>query len=139
MLSGLREPGAGRARSDGRRGEINQARVQENFWHWNRRMDRMMKKTTWLEQWKNFKGFHHFYLGVMLIILAFLLVWINWFLAIILFFVGIVLIVDDFYQHVRQQVDPDYQSPLHRWYVKYLWEKYAWIRRLNEWIDELFS
>ena len=139
MLSELREPGTGHPRRDGKRSENNQERIQENFWHWNKRMDRMMKRQQFIENWKNFKGFHHFYLGLMLVIIAFVMIWIYWYFAVLLFFAGTVLLLDDFYQHVRQQIDPDYCSPLHRWYAKYLWQKYAWIRKLNEWIDELFS
>jgi len=72
---------------------------------------------------------HHFYWGLILCIVGFwllfplpklgLLVWLP------LEIVGALLIVDDLYQHFRQKSEPEYLSPIHRW-----WDEFVmWIRR----------
>lgn len=71
-------------------------------------------------------GIHHFYIGVIMIVVAFFGVtfeWMNIWLAAALLVAGLIIIVDDFYQHWRQRRynDPYYRSPLNRLYVATLW------------------
>jgi len=84
---------------------------------------------------------HHFYWGVILLVIAFILtfieaipIWIIYSLDVIAF----ALIIDDIYQHIRQRKDRAYHSPIHILYGKYLW-KIPWIQKLNKWVDKLFG
>jgi hypothetical protein len=65
-------------------------------------------------------GWHHLYLGIGLLLIS---VWI---------------ITDDLYQHWRQKTEPGYASPLHRWYIKYLYG-IKWVRALNDWLDRILK
>lgn len=77
------------------------------------------------------REWHHGYLGLALVGAAAALKWPS------LLVVGFWLTLDDAYQHLRQESDPDYRSPLHRWYVAYLWPLPP-IQALNRWLDRVF-
>ena len=48
-------------------------------------------------------------------------------------------LVDDTIQHTWQVWGhPNYASPLHRWYAS-LYERYAWVRRLDVWANNLIK
>jgi len=51
--------------------------------------------------------------------------------------------LDDWTQHILQVKDPTYHSPVHWWYVGYVYTSDNWfaklIRRLNEWADRKTS
>jgi hypothetical protein len=49
---------------------------------------------------------------------------------------GAWVLADDIYQHLRQAWQPGYDSSVHRWYVRTLY-RWAWVRRLNAWLDGL--
>jgi len=86
-----------------------------------------------------FRGFHHYYLGLLLLLIGFFLLWLlsTW-IALIISLVGGYICGDDFYQHARQRSDIVYRSPLHRLYG-YLYMKFSFIRRLNKLIDRVFG
>lgn len=51
--------------------------------------------------------------------------------------IGVVLRLDDTWQHFKQVVDESgYQSLVHRWYVKHL-APLRWVHRLQVWLDSL--
>jgi len=75
---------------------------------------------------------HHGYYGLILIALSYFLS--SW----VLYGIGAVLLVDDAYQHLRQEHDPTYYSPIHRLYVELLWQ-FEFIRKLNRFFDRLFG
>ena len=90
-----------------------------------------------------FKGTNHLYYGIIILLVAapaalvvdhwpWRLVW----LAVAAF--GLWVAVDDLYQHWRMQHEPRYESPIHRWYVRYLWPIPV-VQKFNRWLDELFS
>ena len=85
-----------------------------------------------------FKGIHHFYIGLVLLLIGFILIWKVLWLAIFLLIVGLILIIDDAYQHIIQRWKPEYLSPLHKVYGK-IYRKYKWIRKLNKFFDKLFG
>lgn len=85
------------------------------------------------------KGFHHFYLGLVLSLAAF------WgmlrsgsALFPVIFFVSLLIMIDDFIQHWIQKTTKDYLSPLHLLYAETLY-KIKFIRKLNEFIDKIFG
>jgi len=85
------------------------------------------------------RGFHHFYLGLFFAILSFFFIWTkvsDWF-DYVLFGTGSWLMIDDFYQHMRQRKQPKYKSPLHRLYGFFY--KISFIKKLNEVFDKLFG
>lgn len=90
------------------------------------------------------KGFHHFYLGIILLIIAFLLLFtkVNDALVIVTAIAATILCVDDFFQHWKQYrtstPDPNYKSPLHRLYIYFLYNV-SIIRKLNDFFDKLFG
>ena len=90
----------------------------------------------------NWKEVHHLYYGVILIILGIIL-WCLlsglWTLITFpFFFFGVWFAADDIYQHVRQIWQPEYQSSLHRWFVRELYPNPI-IRKLNIWLDKIFA
>jgi len=85
-----------------------------------------------------FKGWHHYYMGLILCLLGFPLIWYIPIFAGLLILLGLICIIDDAYQHIRQQWQPEYLSPLHTFYGKYLW-KLEWVQRLNKWFDNLLG
>ncbi len=87
------------------------------------------------------RGFHHFYVGMILLLSGFLLVvftelfvWIG----IALVIIGNLICIDDLLQHFIQKFNPEYRSPLNRFYGKTLWKIPA-VRRVNEWVDRLLG
>ncbi len=77
---------------------------------------------------------HHAYVGAVLVLVGIVGGWVGFALQA----VGVLLTVDDLGQHVVQTFgDEDYESPLHRWYGRYLWPM-RWVRRITSWWDELF-
>lgn len=85
----------------------------------------------------DFPGVHHFYLGMALALLAFFLIWIQTPFACLLFFIGLWLMGDDFYQHVRIRYDPNYRSPLHRWF-RFIY-RFQWVKNITRFFDHLFG
>ncbi len=91
-----------------------------------------------MEKW--FKGFHHFYLGIFLLIAGFVLMglygwyWTGGFIALC----GVGAVVDDLMQHFKQRKNPEYHSPLHRLYGK-IYSKFAFIRWLNKIADKILG
>jgi len=85
-----------------------------------------------------FKGWHHFYLGLILCAIGFPLIWMTPVLAGCLILMGLICIIDDAYQHIRQQWEPEYLSPLHQFYSKYLWPM-KWVQKLNKLADKLMG
>jgi hypothetical protein len=59
-------------------------------------------------------------------------------LAISVMLLGLLLCIDDAYQHMRQKTEPNYTSIIHRLYGATLW-KLEWVRRLNAWADNWFG
>ena len=93
---------------------------------------------------------HHFYYGILLMLIAFPFLFIakrrkimgkswKWArrLAWTLVVVGLIILSDDFYQHDRQIKDPTYLSPIHNLYGATLY-RLEWVRKLNTWADNLF-
>jgi 4-hydroxybenzoate polyprenyltransferase len=90
-----------------------------------------------MENW--FKGYHHFYTGIILAIAGFVLMGNGWYwTGLFVIAVGIIVILDDVWQHFRQKNNPEYHSPLHRLYV-YIWKKSAFIRWLNRIADKILG
>lgn len=83
-------------------------------------------------------GVHHAYLGLFLALIGFVLVWVLPMLAFVLTVCGLAVFADDFYQHFLQRKEPEYQSPLHRIYCKYLWP-IKWVQKLTMFFDRLFG
>ena len=86
-------------------------------------------------------GFHHFYLGLLILGLAFLLTFEAWFpdiTLLILYIAGLWIILDDIYKHFIHRVDPFYRSPLHRLGVYFI-RQWAWAGRLLKYLDKLFG
>ena len=75
---------------------------------------------------------HHGYYGLVLLGLAY--IFSSWWL----YGIGALLLIDDAYQHLRQEHDPDYHSPIHQLYVELLW-RFEFIRKLNRFFDRLFE
>lgn len=73
---------------------------------------------------------HHAYYGIILAVFGVLL---DGWLGMTLAAVGAVIFLDDLLQHLAG-FSP---SPLHQLYVRYVYERYAWVRRLNAWVDHL--
>lgn len=86
------------------------------------------------------RGVHHFYLGVLFLLVAFvLLVFVGHKTEGDLFFmIGLVIVIDDYYQHRRQLVEPSYRSPLNRLFVATLW-RIGFVRRLTGIVDRIFG
>ncbi len=80
-------------------------------------------------------GVHHFYIGLLFILLGFLLVFSYKVWSLILVISGLILCIDDYYQHFNGQ---DYTSPIHKLFAKYLW-KYKLVRDITEFFDKLFG
>ena len=86
------------------------------------------------------KGFHHFYLSIMIDLIAFRLIWTKVPVWIVVFIFGVSLWikVDDIYQHIRQREDPDYRSFFHRWYG-HIYRACNVVRFLNRVFDKIFG
>ncbi len=87
---------------------------------------------------KFYKGWHHFYLGLLLELVSFYLLFhvVVW-VGCVVFLIGLIMILDDFYQHWRQESDINYHSPLHRLYANF--KKPTWMAKLNVFIDRIFG
>ena len=85
-----------------------------------------------------FKGIHHLYMGLIIILLGFILIWKVLWIAILLLIIGIILMIDDSIQHIVQRWKPEYLSPLHKMYGK-IYRKYKWVQKLNQFFDKLFG
>ena len=72
---------------------------------------------------------HHGYLGLGLVILALVLS------SVVVMGIGTVLLLDDAWQHHRQQTVSEYLSPLHRLYLV-LYTRWPWLRKVGEWLDK---
>lgn len=85
-------------------------------------------------------GFHHFYIGLALILIGFLLLIFkrkrN--LALVFVILGLYICGDDFYQHVMQLTDPAYRSPLNKLYRSTLGQ-IGFVAWLNVLIDKIFG
>ena len=79
---------------------------------------------------------HHGYYGIALMLLAWVLssytTWSLW-----MYMAGVVLFLDDLYQHIRQGREPEYHSPIHQIYGKYIY-KFKTVQKLNRFFDRLF-
>ena len=81
---------------------------------------------------------HHMYWGAILVILGIvspICMDIPPICVVLLCVIGVALVLDDIYQHWRQVKEPEYHSPVHRLYVKYL--RGGLIIKLEKWIDGL--
>ena len=85
-----------------------------------------------------YKGWHHFYLGIIILLVGFYLLFHTqpW-VAIVVALLGLYIACDDFYQHWRQNHQIDYHSPLHVLYSRM--KKPAFIVKLNEFIDKILG
>lgn len=86
------------------------------------------------------RGFHHYYFGLILLLAGFLLIFTPcpiWILC-VLIGLGLVLVIDDTYQHLRQRKEPKYHSPIHRLYG-WFHARIKFLRKLNEIFDKLFG
>jgi len=89
-----------------------------------------------LEVRMEFFEWHHLYLGIVMLIAGIvLLVLSQWLLGAVLCALGLILIIDDLYQHHRQVDEPFYHSPLHQLYGKLLYH-IPFVRWLNRQADD---
>ena len=66
-----------------------------------------------------FLGVHHGYLGLLLMLIGFILVFTKlpiW-VSLIFIVLGLPIFGSDYYQHYRQKTEPDYQDRIHKIYV----------------------
>ena len=87
------------------------------------------------------KGFHHGYIGLALLLTGFIMTvftQVNQGVNDVITSLGLVIFFDDYYQHRRQRVEPDYRSPLNQIYGKTLW-KVPIIRKINTFFDKLLQ
>ncbi len=96
------------------------------------------------------KGFHHGYIGWVLLIIGFLLVFspLPFIVSLTTMMSGLVIFLDDYIQHWRQRTKPEYQSWLH---MAYVWsirkmlksKRFSWLGKIivtvNGWYDKLFG
>ena len=85
----------------------------------------------------DFKGVHHFYLGLVFVLVGFFLIWVHWIPSTILMVSGTVMLWDDFYQHTRKRKEPEYQSPLHRLFS--LFYRFEIVRKITGFFDRIFG
>ena len=82
---------------------------------------------------------HHLYWGLICVFVAlvasfFAPLWAFWIIWPV-YIIGVLMILDDLYQHMRQVKEPDYHSPIHQIYVKYL--RRGFIIKLEKLVDGL--
>jgi len=85
----------------------------------------------------NFREIHHGYIGIAMVVSTYwLTMYPGWstFMAI----AGLILFTDDAYQHHHQVRCPEYHSPIHQFYGKYLYP-IPFIQKLNRIADWLFG
>jgi len=81
----------------------------------------------------NLKQWHHGYLGIALCLIGILG---SRTLFVVL---GLILLIDDVVQHAVQYITrTEWASPLHRAY-SWVYGRVALVRRVNNWLDTLFS
>ena len=84
------------------------------------------------------KAFHHWYIGLAILIADFYLIWSRWAPAWLnwsLFWLAWIIMTDDFYQHMRQRNHPEYRSPLHKLYGMFYKIKFIrWLNGIFDWI-----
>ena len=85
------------------------------------------------------KGFHHYFVGLILLLAGFLFVISEGSLvtACLLTSFGLWLCADDLYQHWRQRTEPDYRSPVHRLYG--LIYRFKIVQIVNRFVDRIFG
>lgn len=98
------------------------------------------KRKIWFNfLWIDWFEWHHLYLGLMMLAAGIALILSGkWILGGILALIGLILVMDDIYQHHRQVKDRNYHSILHVLYGKLLY-KYPLIQRLNRWADKFMA
>lgn len=76
---------------------------------------------------------HHLYWGAPLVIVG---AWRHGVLALVLLWLGVVLMLDDAIEHCVQRLTGDlhWASPLHRLYGL-IYDRWPWLRALNAWVD----
>lgn len=97
------------------------------------------------------KGFHHAYLGLIILLISFVMVeftnasdaWCS-----VVLVLGSWVFADDYYQHYKGRTVPTYRSPMHRAYTAFIaWcfvsKHFTWlgkfIVKLNRFVDKLFG
>jgi hypothetical protein len=91
---------------------------------------------------ESLQGVHHFYLGLLLALIGFLMLWAPkpWVavVGIAIGLLGIWIMLDDFWQHAMQRfVQPDYDSPLKILFFKYS-RQFPLIGNVTKFIDNVF-
>ena len=87
---------------------------------------------------KFYKGWHHYYLGLIIMVVGFYLLFhVQAWVAILLAILGLYIACDDFYQHWRQNHQVGYHSPLHMLYVRI--KKPLWLIWVNDKIDSILG
>ena len=84
------------------------------------------------------RGFHHFYIGMILILLWFIILIYRESNFTLMLIAGLTIAIDDAVQHYKQLKDPKYRSLLHKLYGKTLY-KLGFIRKLNALFDKVFG
>ena len=84
------------------------------------------------------KGFHHFYIGIVILLIWFYMLTYKENNIVSLLILSSIIIIDDILQHIRQLKQPKYRSPLNRLYGKYLY-KISIIKKLNIIFDRIFK
>ena len=86
------------------------------------------------------RGVQHFYIGMLLLLVAFvLLVFVERKTeGDLLFMIGLIVVTDDYYQHRRQLDEPTYRSPLNRLFAATLW-RLGFVRWLTSIADKVFG
>jgi len=87
------------------------------------------------------KGFHHGYIGLALLLTGFIMTvftQVNQGVNDVITSLGLVIFFDDYYQHRRQRVEPDYRSLLNQIYGRTLY-KVPIIRKINTFFDKLLQ
>jgi len=82
---------------------------------------------------------HHFWYGIILMVVGFILVFNYAMAGFSLGVLGFIIAMDDMWQHFRQHWDEEYHSPLHRFYITYVYNRFQFIRTVNTWLDNIFS
>lgn len=82
----------------------------------------------------NLREFHHAFIGAGLVVLG---CWLASPTGIFVQLLGVVLTIDDTYQHVQQTLNDavDYRSPLHELFAAYLWPL-PWVPPLVRFFDD---
>ena len=76
----------------------------------------------------DFKEAHHLYWGVVMALVF------GWLKMPVLCVIGVLIALDDVYQHAKQVKNPDYHSPIHRAYG-WFYQRSGLLRKLNWFAD----